>query len=273
MNELQLAKQLRYLLRSRTWPDAGGALIWSNRVHCSNGMPEDQYTHLGSPAVLVGVNDSEADSQSPGYRRQIFTLTYWCQVAGDVRGENALIGANRTNGALSSSGRGILEYTEELSRTLRQIQETLGVKIVARHTSDVGTGIVKGLGYVAMRQMVIEAKCSDLRYYHPPLRVAVANLGGGQMRVTWVDPPDRFDGSGRTLFVRYKAGSAPTSDTDGTLGATVARGVQTATFTTGAGTWFASVFAGYTDSGAAANERFSEGPATEEGISGSVTVT
>lgn len=223
---------------------------------------------LGSPAVLIGVNDNEADAQTPGYRKQLFTLTYWCQVAGDPRGENAMIGANRTGGALSSSGRGILEYTEELSRLLRQIQETLGVKIISRHVSDVGTGIVEGLGYVAMRQMLVEAKCSDLRYYHPPLRVSQLSACG-QMTLTWVDPPDRFDGTGRNIRIRYAAGSTPPATvTDGlAMGADVARGVQTKLFAIGVGTWSISVFAGYSDSGAASEERWSEGPATEDGMS------
>lgn len=270
MNEWQVSKQLKYLLAKQKWPDAGSGFIWSNRVVISNGMPVDQYNMLGSPALLVGVNDNQADPQSPGYRKQTFTLTYWCQVAGDPRGENAMIGANRTGGALTSSGRGILEYTEEVSRTLRQIQETLGVKIIAKHTSDVGTGIVPGLGYVAMRQSLVEAKCSDLRYYHPPLRVSL--LGAcGQVNIQWTDPPDRFDGVGQLIYIRYKAGtSAPTSITDGIAGTTQARGVNTALVTTGAGTWSFSVFAGYTDSGAAPVERYSEGPATEDGMSGTV---
>jgi hypothetical protein len=272
LNEYQLSKQFRYLLRKTVWPDVGGGLIWSQRVHITNGMAQSEYAMLGSPSVLVGVNDNEADAQSPGYRKQTFTFTYWCAVAGDPRGENAMIGANRTGGNLTSSGRGILEYTEELSRLLRQIQETLGVKIISKHTSDVGTGIVPGLGYVAMRQMLVEAKCSDLRYYHPPLRVKAVGASG-HATLTWADPPDRFDGVSEPIQVIYKAGSSPpTSISDGTAASVVARGVFTQVINLSAGTWSFTVFAGYTDSGAAAVERYSEGPVTEEGVSATAIV-
>jgi hypothetical protein len=93
------------------------------------------------------------------------------------------------------------------------------------------------------------------------------------MVVTWVDPPDRFDGVGRTLVLRYAAGAvAPASVTDGlAFNIPIARGVNTANFTTGAGQFSVSVFAGYTDSGVASNERYSEGPTTEDGMS--VTAT
>lgn len=276
MNALQLAKQFRYKARLATWSETGGELIWGQRVHVTNGMAQGEYMNMGSgPAMLIGVNDDEPDPQNPGYVKQIFTLTYWCSVPGDMRGENALLGANRTAGAVSSSGRGILEFSEEVNNLFRQIQETLGVKIVAKRRSDVGTGIIEGLGYVAMRQSIIEAKCTDARYYHPPLRVA-ASGGVGVATVTWSDAPDRFDSSGRTLQIRYSAGATPPANSSaGTLFATVARGVGTTGATAiAAGTYSFSVFQGYTDTGAGSNERYSEGPATEDGMSvASVVVT
>lgn len=274
MNAWQIAKQLRYKFRAQVWPETSGQLIWGTRVHCTNNMQQGEYAHLGAPAMLIAVNDDEQDDQSPGYVRQIFTLTYWCSVPGDMRGENALIGANRTAGAVSSSGRGILEYSEEVSRTVKQLQETLGVKIIGRRKSDVGTGIIDGLGYVAMRQTLFEAKCTDARYYHPPLRVAAAAAGGGNVTITWADPPTRFDGVNRTLRIRRAAGAtAPTAVTGGTQVADVARGVQTYSDNPGAGTWSYAIFAGYTDTGAASNERYSEGSATEDGVVATVVAT
>lgn len=266
MNAWQIAKQLRYSFRAQAWP-GGGSLIWGNRVHCTNNMALAEYAHLGAPAMLIAVNDDEQDDQTAGYVKQVFTATYWCSVPGDMRGENALIGANRTGGAAASSGRGILEYAEEVARTLRQIQETLGIKIIGRRKSDVGTGILEGLGYVAMRQTIFQAQCTDSRYYHPPLRVD-ASVAGPTVTVTWADPPTRFDGVSRTLQLRRAAGATPPATiTDGTQVALIARGVQTYADAPGVGTWSYTLFAGYTDSGAASNENYSEGTATEEGIS------
>ncbi len=272
MNAWQIAKQLRYKFRNQVWPETSGQLIWGNRVHITNNMPLSEYAHLGSPAMLIGVNDDQQDEQTAGYVKQIFTAAYWCSVAGDMRGENAMIGANRTAGAVSSSGRGILEYSEEVSRTLKQIQETLGIKIIGKRKSDVGTGIIEGLGYVAARQTIFEAKCTDERYYHPPLRVDGSALAG-TVTLTWADPPVRFDGVSRTLRIRRAAGATPPAlVTDGSQVGDVARGALTTTDAPGVGTWSYTIFAGYSDTGAASNERYSEGTATEDGISVTVVV-
>lgn len=266
MNAWQIAKQLRYKFQSQVWPETSGQLIWGGRVICTNSMPIEEYANLGAPAILIAVNDDEADEQSPGYVRQTFTVTYWCSVPGDLRGQNALLGANRTGGAVSSSGRGILEYAEEVSRTLRQIQETLGVKIIAKRKSDVGTGIMSGLGYVAMRQTIFEAKCTDQRYYHPVLRLTNHPGDWGGLKLDWSDPPDRFDGAARYIRIRRATGSTPpASVTDGTQVADVLRGVGTvvdaAVFGV-PGTYTYAAFAGYSDSGAAAvanvEERYSD---------------
>jgi hypothetical protein len=118
--------------------------------------------------------------------------------------------------------------------------------------------------------MLIEAKCTDARYYHPPLRVA-ASVAGGTVTITWADPPNRFDRY--QLHIRRAAGAtAPATSSAGSSVANVAVGVQTYDDAPGAGQWSYSVFAAYTDTGAASAERYSDGTATEEGISATVTV-
>lgn len=272
MNAWQVAKQLRYTLRNATWQDAGGERIFGS-VHITNGPAKEFYNEIQNfPLALIGVNDDETDPMTPGYVKQMFTITFIVRILGDMRGENAMIGANRTAGSTSSKGRGILEVTEEVSRALRQIQESVGVKIVGRRKSDIGTGILEGVGYLALRQSIIEVKCTDARYYHPPLRVAAVK-SGANANLTWADPPTRWDGVGRTLRIRRILGSTPPATvTDGSAVADVARGVQAYADTPGAGTWSYSIFAGYSDTGASSNERYSEGTATEDGMSATVTI-
>lgn len=270
MNTWQLAKQFRYLLRSRTWEDAGSEVIFGQRgSYVTNGDPKELYGVLSMPCCLIGIGEGVSDREDPGYVKQEFRFLYMCQVAGDMRSENVLLGANRVSGALSSKNRGVLEVEEEISRLLNQIQETSGIKIIAGRRSAVAVGALdEDAGYIAAREMVVEAKCTTARYYHPPLRVA-ASVGGGNVTLTWADPPDRFDGSGRTLRIRKAAGAtAPATVTDGSQVADVARGVQTyQEVAPGSGTYSYSIFAGYSDSGAASNERYSNGTATEDGMS------
>jgi hypothetical protein len=269
----QLARQIRYNLRLLAWPEAGGQLVFG-AVHCTQGLPEESAHLLRMPFCLISVNEDEADAQNPGYIKQTFTLSYAVQLPGDQYGENALIGANRTAGAAGSSGRGILEISEVIASSLRQTQETTGIKIISRRRTDPKAAELDDMGYVMARQTIIEAKCTDARYYHPPLRVAGAG-GVGTATITWADPPTRWDGVSRTLRIRRAVGATPPATvTDGSQVADVARGVQTYADAIAAGTYSYTVFAGYSDSGAASNERYSDGTAAEEGISAaSVVVT
>jgi len=275
MNSYQLSKQFRYKLRALEWPDqeySTGDVVFGS-VHVTNGVPEEQYPFMKFPAILIAVNEADSDEQKPDYLKQTFTLTYVAQVAGDLRGEGVLLGANRVGAALSSKGRGLLEIEEEVSRLVRQIQEDTGVKILSRRRSTVGVGVIDNMGYVAARSMVIEARCTDARYYHPPQRVRLASTKDNRVTVTWEDPPDRYDGVGRSIYVRYLVGDTPpTSINDGLSAGSVARGVQSLAHDAGSGVRSYSVFAAYTDTGAAADERYSEGPVTEDGVSATITV-
>lgn len=239
-------------------------------VHVTNGLPEEEYGLLKMPACLISIGDSESQGEDPDYVIQNFMLHFMGQVAGDMRGENPLLGANRVSGNTSSRGRGVLELEEEVSRALRQVQDTSGVRIQARRRSTPEVGQFSDFGYVALRSMMIQVRCTDARYYHPPRRVAASNAGG-TVTITWADPPNRYDR--RQVHIRRLAGSTPpASATAGSSVANVAIGVQTYADTPGAGTWSYGVFATYTETGAAADERFSDGYQVEEGVSASVTV-
>lgn len=262
MNVVQLAKQLRYLLRAHTWP--GGSVVFGS-VHVTNGLPEEEYGLLRMPACLLSIGDSESDGEDPDYVKQNFMISYMANVAGDMRGENPLLGANRPSGNTSSRGRGVLELDVEVSRLLRQVQETSGVKMLAKRRSTPEIGKFADLGYVALRSMLVEAKCTDALYYHPPRRVAGSVLAGN-VTLTWADPPNRFDR--RRIHIRRSEGATPPADSSaGTEVANVALGVNTYVDAPGVGTWSYTIFGSYTDTGAAVDERFSDGPATEEGVS------
>ena len=53
--------------------------------------------------------------------------------------------------------------------------------------------------------MVID--CTDEPYYHPPIRLLAVDAGGGDVTLTWQDPPTRFDS--RALIIRRAAGAVP----------------------------------------------------------------
>jgi hypothetical protein len=89
-------------------------------------------------------------------------------------------------------------------------------------------------------------------------------LGGGQVRLTWALPPNRYDL--RQVVLRRKAGAtAPVDQNDGTGIALPSLLPTTFTDTPGAGTWTYALFAGYNETAgydgtmgaATSNERYS----------------
>lgn len=276
MNPWQLSKQLRYLLRARTWNISGGGLVFGS-VHITNRLPKDAYKTLRLPFCLISVGDAEPDPQHPGYVLQRFGFTYCSQVAGDKLGEFALIGGALSGGRTRSPGKGLLEVEEELDRAIEKLQEDSGVKIWSKWTSEGESGLMEGHGYVALRTKVITARCTSRRYYHPPLRVQAT--GGGPITITWADPPARWDSvSTGGIMIRKNVGATfPTSPTDGDLVAEVDRGVQTyedSDLQGGTFTYYYSVFAAYDNRiGGENKESYSDGPSAEEGITDSQEAT
>ncbi|ANS05703.1 hypothetical protein [uncultured Mediterranean phage] len=274
-----MARQIEHLLAADTWP--GGSELVFGTVKVSNYVTEDFYRQLvNGPFAIVSVGSDTPDDEKPNWIRQIFRVTYGTSNAGDRYGRAAIVGSGRLSAKTSSKGRGILEIRGRISAVLRRIQDDNGVKISARGRGSIEIDPVNG-GYLAAQTQEIEALCTETEYYHPPLRVTVADATGGNALITWVDPPDRWDrANGARIQVRSAAGATPpATQADGTLVANVAIGTQTLTHAAGVGQISYTLFAGYDETengevGVTVNlEAFSDGTALEQGISGTATVS
>lgn len=258
MNVWQVEKQLRYLLRARLWQEAGGVVVFGS-VHITNTLTEKAVSTLRTPFVLIQTGGSTADPERPGYVHQEIPLILCVGMFGDQFGESAMIGANRptTGVPTASQGRGLLEVEEELLGTVRQVQETSGVKIVSRSKSSAEALIIANRHDVYARSYNLEADCTDQRYYHPPLRLA-ATGGVGSVSLTWSLPPDRYDR--RQILLRRAVGATPpassTAGTGVTLGGLLATSVSDGGLAPG--TYSYAIFCGYDETASGGNQRFSE---------------
>ncbi len=251
----QVLMQLRYKLRSRVWSITSGTLVFGS-VHVTHKPSKAAVEEFRTPLVLMRPGEEKPDPELPGKCLLEVEADLVVAVAGDKLGENALLSANVAD-RTKSEGRGILECEREFKAVCKELGDADGLRIIARRTAARRAAEVSGLGYVVMRSYNLGVDCTDEPYYHPPLRLVATPLGAGQVRLDWADPPDRFDKRG--IIIRRAAGATPpASSTAGTGVATPALGVQTYTDTPGAGTFSYAIFAGYTDSGAAANESFSD---------------
>lgn len=274
MNPWQITRQLRHLLRAAVWP-AGDPVFGS--VHVTN---MDFESYLGTvfghlPAGAIRVGDDVADGQNPDYLSYRADFEYAVAVAGDLRGEFTLTGGARSAGSTSSKGRGVLEVKEYVDSTVQKLLETSGIKSLGYREKDSGTKMLEKMGWVTVRMASIVGKCASARYYHPPLRVVGAG-GVGTATLTWGDPPDRYDRTtaARIRIRRAVGATPPATVTDGSQVADVAIGVQTYANAIAAGTYSYSLFSGYDETGGGSLERFSDGTASEDGVTAvSVVVT
>lgn len=269
MNAWQMSRQMAYSLRQRKWEgNSGNEVVFhtSSAIETSAQIPL-ALNELILPAVFVHPIDAEADENDPRLLIERFEVTIVAEIAGGRHGRESLIGGSRAGGQGSSKGRGILEIEEEVLAVLQNVNQTGGVRLILRGKGASEPQFIEDRGDVSTRTLTFEAALTQARYYHPPLRLAGTG-GSGQVSLTWLNPPTRYD----TLAVILRRASGSTAPTSATAGTGVTLGSATATSVTdtglGAGTYSYAVFMSYDETGAGSAERYStqERTTTKTGV-------
>lgn len=277
----QAAQQLRHLLETATWSDSPNDLIFGANGHVQiyGRLPiQSDATPLGhAPIALIGVGDAEPDTDDPDIFEHRFKLALAVTVVGDPYGSGAIIGANWSiaGDTWQGEGRGLLQFEEEALGAIGRLTGANGVPIACSLRSGaepvpIGDGL-----HVMAREYDLSMWCTRQRGYDNPYDLAATNNGDGTVTLTWKIPPgDRYDY--RDLVLRHASGStAPASVTAGTDvdldDPSVAKALLTVNHTPGSdGAHSYAIFAGFTDTGAASNERYSDQKA---GTTATVTVS
>lgn len=272
MNAHQAIQLLRARLREVAWADGAQDLVFGERgVRITAGSPElgVLLDELPLPFALVQLGASDPDEFDSRLNRQEFAIFYACSVEQDPVGEGAIIGGARPDGLGGSRGAGLLEVEQRVLEQVRRIKQSDGLTLRAtRRTATGGVGI-DAIGYLAYRSIVVEALLTDAASYPAPSEAAAADQTGGVARLTWTDPPSRFD----LVHVRIRraAGATPPATVSaGDAVADVAIGAETYDDDPGAGEFSYSLFAGYDDDGDGAVDSYS---AAEARAQATVTVT
>jgi hypothetical protein len=250
----QLVKTLRARLVARTWPDSPNEPVFPVVVVTAAAWAS-LMSNRRTPLVAIRPGKSDGDAESLDLTTQSIDFMILVAVEGDEVGQNAMIGGNRSGGQGSSRGRGLLEVEEELEAVLQSMVQS-GYRFTFVSASDTeGIETDAGTPYAVHRVYTWEVPATRTRFYHPPANL-VATGGVGSVTLAWTLPPDRYDR--RQIVLRRAAGAtAPTGPTDGT-GVTLAGDLATSVVDTVAvGTYSYAIFCGYTETGAATNERYS----------------
>ncbi len=258
MNGWQVAKQLRHLLRAATWSDSPSNKVFG-QVLVSQGPNDRAVGQLRFPFALVIPLDASADEEEPTLEEHTFEVRLVNRVANDPWGESVLIGGPRSSQG-SSAGRGLMELEEELLSTIASLDRTNGIRLRLDYRSAIEAQISEDLGYVALRGYRFKALLTTSRSYEGPSRLTAASLGAGNVKLSWTNPPSRYDTLGLVLR-RASGATAPATPTDGT-GITVPAGAVEVTDTTASGGVSYSLWTTYNETGGTTAERYSDAAAS-----------
>ena len=258
MNAWQVAKQLRYLLRNATWPDSPNDKVFG-QVIIGEGVSEKAISQIRFPFALIVPMDATADDEEPRLERQNYEVQLVARVANDPLGESTLIGGARSS-AGSSGGRGVMELEEILLDTIVTLDRSNGVRIRADYKTAAESRFVEGMGYVGTRGYMFSALVTSARSYETPSSLTAANLGSGDVALSWTLPPARYDEVGLVLR-RASGATPPATPSDGT-GVTVASDATSVTDTGAAGSVSYSLWRVYNEHGGTTAERYSTTAAT-----------
>jgi len=256
VNTWQALRQLTYLLAKQVWPDSPGEKVFRS-VHATALPGAESSSALRMPFCLLRPINATADKQSPSLKTQGFEATIVTASTGDTLGEFALIGGQR-NSQGSSRGRGLLEVEEVFYQTLDFLNQKSGIRIQVASNGSVEGEYLDGVGYVAARRYGLESLVGvDRDYLEANPRgllvpLAALPLGGGQVQLSWDNPPERFDFNDETpiggLVLRRASGATPPASPTSGTGITLVTGFEESiTDTPGAGTFSYALFVGYNE--------------------------
>lgn len=268
MDRQQNERQLASLLRLATWRGGGSKILGSVVV---SARPLEAFARdLTWPCALVRAIAEDRDRQLP-QRANVarFEIVLAAQAAGDLSGEGALVGANRSS-TTTSDGRGVDELVDEIIYALG-ISGRPGVLTDSQHgmlACIEGVSVARELPEIAAAAVTLSVAVYNQgpRFYHPVTR-ASATGAVGSASLAWSLPPARFDRL-RVIVRRSGAGgSAPASPSSGT-GVTVTGGdlgVAATASGLAPGTYAFSIFVAYDET--------NETPTDEQRYSDAVTLT
>ena len=265
MNSWQVLQQIAFETRRLAWADSPAERVFHpDAVLVSGAITRSALAELTPPLVFLYPGPYQADPEVHGLGVQ--TIQGRLTVAAeDEQGQMALIGGNRTGGAGSTAGRGLLEVESVWCDALDRLNHLVGIRLTGGWAGAAEPSHDPDLGYVVTRVYSWECPVTTAPTYTPPARLQATDAGGGAVTLTWALPPTRYDlgpatawapARGQMILRRASGATAPAGPALGTavaLGSALATGV---TDTPGAGTWSYALFAEY-DEGLGGPARYS----------------
>lgn len=258
MSPWQAIREIRRVLLAAVYP-AGGA-VFTDVIASDAPVERVVGYELTYPVAIVRSIAEKTDAKHEGIVHtdlEVVCVQRLADTTADRAGQTALIGDGVTRGVLEAAERAKIELGKlnrqngisVLMRSVRQsrVGEIKGalVRTAAAIPQRVGTAVTaQSAPPFSWASLAFEAVLTAARTYEPASGVDSVNLGAGSARITWTDPPNRFD----RLDVQIRRAAGPTppaTGADGVLVANVAIGVLTRDDASGVGQFSYSVFGRY----------------------------
>lgn len=144
MNELALLGAIKTELIAQTWTGSANVVFPSGCVavvpSLADALPQALST-MRVPFCLIEPGAAESDpvhDEEPDFLRMSPNVLILTAVPGDVLGEGALIGANKTGGSTASEGKGILELEQELYNAVGKLNALESITLQIRQKGQQG---------------------------------------------------------------------------------------------------------------------------------------
>lgn len=266
MNQLQIARQIQYLLQTRYWAgNSSNSRVFGKVV--ISAMPLRDIL-MAIPRTPLAVVRMGAEVNDPDFPEIVLDAGISVEVAvgvlNDSYGEAALVGGPRTD-LTKSQGRGLGEVMVEALAAINRNDPETGISLFSR-VGSAGQAISLKDTFFHSKSIEASAKGGIVKFYHPARDIS--NSAG---TLSWTNPPDRFDfhaaiaGLGiaqrGNLILRYASGSTPPATVTDGSGATLSGDFATSyvhgTDGQGSGTFSYSLFGAYDFTGNGTNDAFS----------------
>ena len=263
MSPWQAVREIRRILLAATYPVVGGA-VFADVIASDAPIERIIGYEVAYPIAAVRAISETTDPKHEGIVHtdlEVVCVQRLADTTADRAGQTAMIGDGTTRGVLEIAERarielGLLGRQNGVSVLMRSMRQSAPGRILGalvrtaaaipqRITTGVTAQSASPFSFVSLGFLAV---LTAARTYEAASGVDSTNLGAGSARITWTDPPLRFDrvGAGADVQVRRAAGAVPPATAaDGLLVANVALGVQTRDDASGVGQFSYSVFGRY----------------------------
>ena len=144
MNESALLAAFKARLVAQTWTGSSNVVFPTGCVHVVPRIAEVIQSALNTnrvPMALIETGPAESDpehDEEPDLIRFTFDTALVVAIPGDVVGENAMMGANKSGGATASQGRGIVELAQEFYNAVGKLNALESITIQVRQKGEQG---------------------------------------------------------------------------------------------------------------------------------------